>query len=81
METYIKIELEDEGSFFANSDLSYLDLACKITVLEGIGGRNAKLDLNILNEYTLTNNDKFYFLPGVVIPRIKLKDIANSHNS
>lgn len=80
METYIKIELEDEGSFLSNSDLSYLDLACKITVLEGISGRDAKLDLNILNEYTLTNNDKFYFLPGVVIPRIKLKDIANSHN-
>ena len=32
-----------------------------------------------LNEYTPTKGDKLYFLPGVNVPRIKLKDLALQH--
>jgi hypothetical protein len=34
---------------------------------------------NISNTYTPSNGDKFYFLPGVVIPRIKLKDLYSQY--
>ncbi len=32
-----------------------------------------------LDEYTPTKGDKLYFLPGVNVPRIKLKDLALQH--
>lgn len=41
--------------------------------------RNEDMFAAYLDEYTPTKGDKLYFLPGVNVPRIKLKDLALQH--
>lgn len=80
-EMLYKIVLTDVGDFLETDNPNDLDLDCSINVMYGVLGRWSKVVNNIIHkDYTLTPNDKFYFLPGVVIPRIKLKDINNTHN-
>ena len=83
IKTFLKISLVDEGYFYDNNDPEQLDIYTNIGMVKGKFRNEPNEDLldNVVHEtYTLTKNDKFYFLPGVTIPRIKLKDIANLHN-
>lgn len=41
--------------------------------------RNEDIFTEYLDEYTPSKGDKLYFLPGVNVPRIKLKDLALQH--
>jgi hypothetical protein len=41
--------------------------------------RNEDMFVAYLDEYVPTKGDKLYFLPGVNVPRIKLKDLALQH--
>jgi len=41
--------------------------------------RNEDIFAQYLDEYTPSKGDKLYFLPGVNVPRIKLKDLALQH--
>jgi hypothetical protein len=44
------------------------------------GSTSSKLDLKVSNQdYIPTKGDKLYFLPGVNIPRVKLKDLTMEH--
>lgn len=81
IQTILKITLNDDGGFYENMDISKLWLDCKITAMEGMFKKQSNTVLtNVVHEtYDLTANDKFYFLPGVTIPRMKLKDISNTH--
>jgi hypothetical protein len=81
IQTILKITLNDEGTFYENMDISKLWLDSKITVMEGMFKiQSDTVFTNVIHEtYDLTANDKFYFLPGVTIPRMKLKDISNTH--
>jgi hypothetical protein len=82
IQTILKINLNDDGGFYENLDISKLSLDAQITVMEGMFKKQSDtVFTNVIHEtYDLTANDKFYFLPGVTIPRMKLKDISNTHN-
>jgi hypothetical protein len=81
IQTILKINLNDDGGFYENLDISKLWLDSQITVMEGMFKKQSDtVFTNVIHEtYDLTTNDKFYFLPGVTIPRMKLKDISNTH--
>ena len=78
---YLKIELYNTDSGFNHYGISHLNIEGKLSVTEGYFPDNdtdTTFD-NPKTEYNLTVGDKFYFLPGVSVPRIKLKDLASSH--
>ena len=79
VKTYLLVSLVDEGYFYENNDPNALDIATHIGLVTGTFYDNTKevLDNTVHLNYALTKDDKFYFLPGVTIPRIKLKDVAN----
>jgi hypothetical protein len=81
LENYLIVSLSDQGSFYGNEDPKYLDLDSSIDMVLGQFDKRSKEVLSnvVHEEYTLTHGDKFYFLPGVTIPRIKLKDVSNTH--
>ena len=81
IQTFLKITLNDDGSFYENMDISKLWLDARVSTMEGMFKKQSNTVLtNVVHEtYDLTVNDKFYFLPGVTIPRMKLKDISNTH--
>lgn len=72
MKTYLKIEL-------GNNTHGGRDLDCEIGFLTGefsdYRSRNYMNDYNVNNEYQPKMGDTFYFLPGVTVPRVKLKDL------
>lgn len=67
MKLYLKVSIEASGDTFS----IYVDTKVASLVAPVF---NHKKD-----SYTPTKGDKFYFLPGVNIPRIKLKDMALKH--
>jgi hypothetical protein len=85
MKEYYKIKLLDEGSFYTNEDATKLDITSTLELKYGDFIKSYTRDYNhvlsntVHETYSLTQNDKFYFLPGVTIPRIKLKDIHNTY--
>lgn len=81
LENYLVVSLSDQGTFYGNEDPKYLDLDTSISMVTGQFYKKSKevLDNVVHDEYALTDGDKFYFLPGVTIPRIKLKDISVTH--
>lgn len=72
MKTYLKIEL-------GNTTHGGRNLDCEIGFLTGefsdYRSRNYINDYNVNHEYQPTMGDTFYFLPGVTVPRVKLKDL------
>jgi hypothetical protein len=67
MKLYLKVNIDFSG----NDVMVYIDTKVA-SIKEPV--------FNYKNEdYTPTKGDKFYFLPGVNIPRIKLKDMALKH--
>ena len=81
VKTYLKIDLYNTDTGFSNYGISHLNIEGKLSVTEGYfsdDNPDSTFD-NAKTEYDLTVGDKFYFLPGVSVPRIKLKDLASSH--
>ena len=85
MKEYYKIKLLDEGSFYTNEDVTKLEMTSTLELKHGDFIKSHSRDHNVIlsntihETYSLGQNDKFYFLPGVTIPRIKLKDIHNTY--
>ena len=81
VKAYLKIDLYNTDTGFSNYGISHLNIEGKLSVTEGYfsdDNPDTTFD-NAKTEYDLTVGDKFYFLPGVSVPRIKLKDLASSH--
>lgn len=55
------------------------EVEIKVELLYVMESRNEDIFTEYLDEYTPTKGDKLYFLPGVNVPRIKLKDLALQH--
>ena len=81
VKAYLKIELYNTDTGFSNYGISHLNIEGTLSVTEGyFSDDNTDTTFDIVKtEYNLTVGDKFYFLPGVSVPRIKLKDLASSH--
>lgn len=80
MKEYLLISLYDNGGVFSGTaDESDLELQCNIYYMTGAFDTRT-LGLNVSTEYTPTSGDKFYFLPGVTVPRVKMKDLHKDHN-
>lgn len=78
---YLKIALCNTDTGFNDYGISHLNIEGTLSVTEGYffdDDTDTTFD-NAKTEYDLTVGDKFYFLPGVSVPRIKLKDLASSH--
>lgn len=81
IQNILKIELSDSGTFYENTDLTQLWLEVNIESKVGMFKKQSDIvfENTVHDKYDLIANDKFYFLPGVTIPRMKLKDIYNTH--
>lgn len=80
MKDYLAISLYDDGGVFSDTDNETdLTLACNINYITGEFDTRS-LGLNVSTEYTPTSGDKFFFLPGVTVPRVKMKDLHKDHN-
>lgn len=80
MKEYLLISLYDNGGLFSGTaDESDLELQCSIHYMTGAFDTRT-LALNVSTEYTPTSGDKFFFLPGVTVPRVKMKDLHRDHN-
>jgi len=71
----------NNSDWYSDSDLENLDLSIDIDLISLIQYNNTidtfkKLCSITDQEYIPTDKDKLYFLPGVSVPRIKLKDLA-----
>jgi hypothetical protein len=55
------------------------EVEIRVEPLYVMESRNEDIFTEYLDEYTPTKGDKLYFLPGVNVPRIKLKDLALQH--
>ena len=55
------------------------EVVIKVEPLFCMEDRNEDMFVAYLDEYVPTKGDKLYFLPGVNVPRIKLKDLALQH--
>ena len=55
------------------------EVEIKVEPLYVMEDRNEDIFTQYLDEYTPAKGDKLYFLPGVNVPRIKLKDLALQH--
>lgn len=78
MTTYLKIQLR----FLDNYDSDNLTvhstntMSVDINPIYAIDDSKVNSLFNDVNEYTPKDNDKLYFLPGVSIPRVKLKNLS-----
>jgi len=73
MNTYLKITMALNDKFY--DDAKDLNLASQIEFCTGEFGYNNTL-LNLETVYTPSLNDRLYFLKGVTIPRVKMKNLA-----
>jgi hypothetical protein len=73
MNTYLKITMALNDKFYDNA--LDLNLASQIEFCTGAFGYNNTLS-NFETVYTPSLNDKLYFLKGVTIPRVKMKNLA-----
>ena len=75
LKTYLQFEIDYAKIVHTAADIN---LELNIDVVEGdLRGNFPKhgLSNNIITQYTPSVNDAFYFLPGVLVPRVKLKDL------
>lgn len=80
MKDYLNISLYDNSAKFSHtSDENDIDFGCSIDYITGDFDLDG-LELNVSNTYTPTSGDKFFFLPGVTVPRVKMKDLHKDHN-
>lgn len=73
MESYLKIQLVANDTYYSNPQS--LKLVSQIEVSIGSLAMEKLLD-NLETVYTPSLNDKLYFLKGVTIPRVKMKNLA-----
>ena len=66
MKMFLKLEVESYST----------EVVFKLEPMYCLDDRNELLLENRINEYLPTKGDKLYFLEGVNVPRIKLKDLA-----
>ena len=66
MKMFLKLEVESYST----------EVVFKLEPMNCLDNRNELLLENRINEYLPTKGDKLYFLEGVNVPRIKLKDLA-----
>ena len=73
MKNYLKISIDMERY---NSEIEHIEINFKkfIIVEEGEDFKFSE------NKYTPSYGDKLFFLPGINIPRVKLKNLTLSHN-
>jgi hypothetical protein len=80
MRNYLAIKMyDDSGEFNRTDNEDDLQLGCSINFLMG-DFNEVSLNLNVSSTYTPTSGDKFYFLPGVTVPRVKMKDLHKDYN-
>jgi hypothetical protein len=69
MKNYFFVEVND----WSKNDIEGLEVKCII--------ENAERTITPTTDFVLNQNERFYFLPGVSIPRIKLKELYASTKS
>jgi len=79
MKNYLAIKLHDDGDFSNTDDEMDLNLECEIHYRLGSFDSN-DIGLNVSHVYTPISGDKFFFLPGVTVPRVKMKDLHKDFN-
>lgn len=79
MKNYLSIKLHDDGTFSHTDDEMDLNLECEIHYRIGSFDSD-DIGLNVSHVYTPTSGDKFFFLPGVTVPRVKMKDLHKDFN-
>lgn len=79
LKSYLQFDIDNSQIIHSPSDL---DLEISISVIEGSLRNNTTGNFeNVIHTtYTPSSGDKFYFLPGVLVPRVKLKDLYASEN-
>jgi hypothetical protein len=81
MKNYLAIKLyDDSGEFNSTDNEDDLALGCSVDFMTGDFEKRKLDNLNVSNVYTPTSGDKFFFLPGVTVPRVKMKDLHKDHN-
>lgn len=82
MEPYLKMRIWDNDTNVGSNDLELKIDTIVAKNVDRLGGPvKDHLMLNVQTGYQLKMNDKFYFCPGVAVPRVKLKDLASSHKA
>ena len=80
MKEYLGIKMYDNtGKYNSTYQETDLELGCSLYYLTGEFDTRS-LNLNVSNVYTPTSGDKFFFLPGVTVPRVKMKDLHKDYN-
>lgn len=79
MKQYIKLELSCNKPAYtitANCDVEFTcDVVPYMGRLDNCFSKPEDLLLKVKDDAIIENNDKYYFMPGVSIPRVKLKDL------
>ena len=81
MKPYLKITLRDESGVVNVNDLTVSIDTLIADRIDYSRYPSEHLLLNVKKGYQLKMGDKFYFCPGVAVPRVKLKDLASSHKA
>ena len=79
MKQTLKIDLECNSNFYNSYDLNDLRITCEIRSFIGSFGYGPNLHTAFKDTYTPSVGDTYYFLPGVTIPRVKLKNLASDY--
>lgn len=79
MKNYLEIKLYDNGDFSNTDNEIDLNLECEIDYKLGSFDSD-DIGFNVSHVYTPTSGDKFFFLPGVTVPRVKMKDLHKNFN-
>lgn len=79
MKQTLKIDLECNSGFYDKYDLSDFRVTCEIRSFIGSFGYGPNLATAFKDTYTPSVGDTYYFLPGVTVPRVKLKNLASDY--
>ena len=83
MKQYLRFRIDAEHGFWENFEKNGTKLDVQIeSYLGDFDSGNYISDnfKNMITTYDITPGDTFYFAPGVVIPRVKLKDMYSQNN-
>lgn len=79
MKQTLKIDLVCNSGFYDKYDLSDFRVTCEIRSFIGSFGYGPNLATAFKDTYTPSVGDTYYFLPGVTVPRVKLKNLASDY--
>jgi hypothetical protein len=83
MKQYLRFRIDAEHGFWENFEKNGTKLDIQIeSYLGDFDSRNNISDnfKHMITTYDITPGDTFYFAPGVIIPRVKLKDMYSQNN-